>query len=183
MTDDPTKKAPIDITPAVTVEPTRNGWVEVDLSSQEIRVERDHKYYISIGWLTDKKPVFARATGISQQDLYAFRNNTWKKFYYGIKIQHIVSRALEETVTFPKISTSTATVPPTKTLTQTTAAARETSTTTAATGFTVTAGPRWPSLPGGNAVFVTAVVVLVTVSLTLFWRRRSRRPPAAVNLA
>jgi hypothetical protein len=163
MSDYPPKKAPIDMTPAVKVQPTRIGWAEVDLSSQKIRVERDHAYYVSITWLTDNKPVFDEGPGTEGQERYAFRKNTWEYYNYpDMLIQHIVSRTLEETVSFPKISASTTTIPPTET----------------STGTTTT-------MPEASFLFqaATGVVVLILVIGAIgfgAYRVTKRRRPATV---
>jgi hypothetical protein len=46
--------------------------------------------------------------------------------------------------------------------------------------FTVTAAPSWTAAFGGY-ILVAAIAAAVTISLVLFWRRRTRRPPVAVQ--
>ena len=105
MSDDPTTNAPVEIANPVIIAPEDKGWVQVDLTSQKIWVEKDQTYYISITWLSNAKPVFAEETS-SERDLYVHRNNVWTKFYYDIATEHIASTSLEEPVRFIGISTS-----------------------------------------------------------------------------
>lgn len=47
------------------------------------------------------------------------------------------------------------------------------------TGFIVTAAPSWMAF--GGYILVAAIAVVVIVSFVLFWRRRTRRPPVALE--
>jgi hypothetical protein len=111
MSEDPTQEAPVDIATPVTITPTGKGWAEINLTSQEIRVEKDQPYYLSITWLSDGEPVFGEAITTLGRDTYRFRNNAWEKFFADIITQHIVSTSLEEPVKFLPYAGASAGVP------------------------------------------------------------------------
>jgi len=106
MSKDPTQTPPVDIAAPIKVTPARGGWVELDLTPQQIKVEKDTAFYVSVTWLYDKKPTLGGAS-MGYQETYMFKDGKWSSTADGALIQVIVSRTLEEPVKFTTMTTTT----------------------------------------------------------------------------
>jgi len=124
--------APIKVTPAGT------GWLELDLTSQGIKLEKGNPFYISVTWLSDRKPELGTVSYCSEMgNICKLVNATegWESYYETVLIEVIASTSLDEPVKFPaQVTTMTrrrsSTVTPTITTTSKPTASKETTTTT-----------------------------------------------------
>lgn len=173
LTEDPEKSPPTEMADPIKVTPTGEGWLELDLTSQEIKVEKDSAFYISITWLYDGKPSFDETLGATG-DVYTVTTTNWGRSYDDILTQLIVSRTLEEPVEFiTTVTTQITTTPkPTTTTKETTITTRETtitrttspSPTTEATPTTTFETTVAPTKPTYTPVSTTAAATTVTVT-------------------
>jgi len=112
MTDDLRKTSPTEISAPIKVTPTSIGWVELDLTPQNIKLDKDKPFYVSVTWLSDQKPKFGKVSG-GYEGIYSVTNATegWQTSYDNMLIQVIASTSLDEPVKFPvqPITTTTTT--------------------------------------------------------------------------
>jgi hypothetical protein len=164
MTDDPKKSPPQDIATPIKVTPSHIGWVELNLTSQEIKVEKDAAFYVSITWLYDNKPTFDSSWGVPR-DSYMLVDNTWKRSIHNLQSQLIVSRTLEEPVKFIVTTTIRTTTQKLPTTTKETTIITQTTKSTPTTRTTIetTIIPTKPTTLETTIISLPAATITTTI--------------------